>query len=148
MSRRWSFVAVITALVLGGLVYVFHFTSVSTWVYGMGGGSSKYAQQWRTAFQAVSEPETAERQYPDVMVKRFESGEWVFGVDSDSHASQSGGTIVVKYSTGRVRAFFGHVCGKGFLRQLMRQPRTLAEFYDDPGWKHFEFVEYQFPPSD
>jgi hypothetical protein len=46
---------------------------------------------------------------------RFKNGEWVTGVAKDSHGLYSdwygGGTVVMKDSRGRVRCFFGHVCG-------------------------------------
>src|SRR5262245_43434026 len=66
-------------------------------------GSPQYAAKWRTAFEGVGDPEEAQRRYPEAAAKRFENGEWVFGVCRDSHTYQDGGTIVVKDSTGAVR---------------------------------------------
>ena len=129
-------VAAITALVLlgiGGLVvYALTATEISTWVFGYGEGSPEYARWWGTAFRKVSDPESAKALYPEVAVKRFDNGEWIFGISLDSHASIRGGTIVLKDSTGRVRAFFGHVCGPapGFLEAALIDARSLADVYD------------------
>jgi hypothetical protein len=61
----------------------------------------------------------------------FPTGEWVVGVAKDSHAWFStytgGGTAVLKDSRGRVRCFFGHVCGDGNLA-LANGAKSLDEF--------------------
>ena len=85
-------------------------------------GSPEYAARWRAAFGQFPDPETAQAAHPEVMAKRFPNGEWAFGVDRDSHKYPDGGPVVVKGSTGRVRAFFGHLEAgdtvAGFLEQF------------------------------
>ncbi len=76
---------------------------------------------------------------------RFPNGEWVTGVTKDSHGLYSewfgGGTVVLKDSSGRVRCFFGHVCGVGNF-MLAGQPASLAAF-DAAIASHF--VEQPWP---
>lgn len=61
----------------------------------------------------------------------FPNGEWVIGAAKDSHALYSrqngGGTVVLKDSRGRVRCFFGHVCGSGNFMQA-NDAKSLDEF--------------------
>jgi hypothetical protein len=62
--------------------------------------------------EPITNPEMAVRLHPDWAAIRFPNGEWVFGRGIDSHWFSVGrGTLVVKDSRGRVRIFFGHVCG-------------------------------------
>jgi hypothetical protein len=71
---------------------------------------------------------------PDWFAVRCVNGEWVFGHGINSHGLHPGhGTLVLRDSRGRVRIFFGHVCGpNGGLDWLAtaRQPMTLDGFYD------------------
>ena len=108
-------------------------------------GSPEYAARWRAAFEPLDDPEEARRRYPEVVAKRFEDGRWVFGVCRDSHAYRDGGTVVVKDSTGAVRAFFGHVCGGSYLASSLRDAKSLEEFYRSDWWTTFAFSEYTFP---
>src|SRR5262249_31972751 len=99
-------------------------------VLGMGSGSPRTARQWKETFEDIPDPETARARYPQVAVKRYENGEWIFGIGKDSHGSPfRGGTIVVKDSHGRIRAFFGHVCGDGMLQWAMDRSKSLGDFY-------------------
>lgn len=107
-------------------------------------GSPEYAAKWREVFDGVADPDDAHAHYPEVQFKRFGKGEWVFGVSRDSHRFPDGGTIVVKDSTGRVRAFFGHVCGPGRLAMMMDPATSLEEFYNSPSLKQFQLQEHQF----
>jgi hypothetical protein len=93
----------------------------------------------------VADPEEARRRYSGVAAKRFDNGEWVFGVCRDSHAYRDGGTVVIKDSTGAVRAFFGHVCGGHFLEGGLRDAKSLAEFSGPDWWTTFGFSEHPFP---
>jgi hypothetical protein len=107
-------------------------------------GSPEYAARWRAVLEPLPDPETAQASHPEVMGRRFPNGEWAFGVDRDSHRFKDGGTIVVKDSTGRVRAFFGHVCGSGRLGGWLREANSLEEFYNSDQWRVFQFHEHQF----
>ncbi len=82
----------------------------------MGHGSMSAAVKLRPEVESLPAPE--ERFFnrkAETFGIRFTNGEWVTGVAKDSHALYSdwygGGTVVVKDSRGRVRCFFGHVCG-------------------------------------
>jgi hypothetical protein len=112
----------------------------------MGEGSPAYAASWRDRLAPLGDPDEARARFPgEVKAARFPTGEWVFGVCEDSHGNPDGGTVVVKDSTGRVRAFFGHVCGRHFLVMLLDSPKSLAEFYGSTGWEQFRFREYAYP---
>ncbi len=118
---------------------------------GMGAGSVAHANVWRERFQQVGDPDAARKAFAGIVAKRFSGGEWVFGVSEDSHASPEGGTIVLKDSRGRVRAFFGHVCGPRYLEGVLLSAETLDGVYEElqtgkaAGWR---YGEYLFPPED
>lgn len=76
--------------------------------------------------------------------KRFPNGEWVFGYGVDSHGFELGrGTTVIKDSKGRVRVYFGHVCGRNTpieecaerATSLNDFDRRIAEFSTVREWK-------------
>ncbi len=98
----------------------------------MGEGSPEYARQWGRVLRGIPDPESAKASVSEISVKRFENGEWIIGISYDSHASPAGGTIVLRDSTGRVRAFFGHVCGPApdFLKNALADTTSLADVYD------------------
>jgi hypothetical protein len=144
-KRRWLAGLALLLIVACGLTYVFNFTTLSTWVYGMGDGSPKDAHKWRDRFQAIPDPETARNRYSEIHVKQFENGEWIFGICTDSHSSHRGGTVVVKDSRGAIRAYFGHVCGRYFIDGLFTKSNSLDDFYTCSAWETFYFKEYKFP---
>jgi hypothetical protein len=131
-------------VVAGLITYVLTGTSFSTWAFGLGKGSPAYAEKWRARLQPLADPDAARATYPEVEVLRFGNGEWVIGVSDDSHASHWGGTVVVKDSTGRLRAFFGHVCGPRFLERL-QDTTSLANFYGHEEWGFWHMQEHTFP---
>ena len=96
-------------------------TPVLVFVWGMkttgGTGSMAEAQKLRPRVAAIPGPDSLPAGDRDYRALRFPNGEWVVGVATDSHALfaeyTGGGTVVTKDSRGRVRCFFGHVCGKG-----------------------------------
>ena len=76
------------------------------------GGVPSIARRLKAEMEAIPDPETAVRLHPDWAAIRFTNGEWAFGHGVNSHGFSAGrGTLVVKDSRGRVRIFFGHVCG-------------------------------------
>jgi hypothetical protein len=111
----------------------------------LGRGSPKNAAKWKATFENLSEPELVKTRYPFAATKRFADGTWIFGVSEDSHASRDGGTIVVKDSNGKVRAFFGHVCGPDMLQEVVSRSNSLAEFYYTVSTSTFKFAEFAFP---
>jgi hypothetical protein len=143
--RRTLILAMVFALVAGLLALGLTATPLSALILGMGQGSPRYAQKWRQAFLSLPDPETAENRYPEIAVKRYRNEEWVFGVCEDSHSSHWGGTVIVKDSTGRVRAFFGHVCGQRFLAHALEQSESLQDFYGSGPMTSFGFREYEIP---
>jgi hypothetical protein len=69
----------------------------------------------------------------------------VFGKSQDSHGvwRRGGGTLVVRDSRGRVRAFFGHMCGPRYMEWAFgTQNLSLNAFYDRV--IHEGNVEYNF----
>jgi hypothetical protein len=83
--------------------------------------------------ESIDDPDTALQLHPDWVAFRFKDSEWVFGHGIDSHGFRSGsGTLVVKDSRGRVRIFFGHVCGTNgpMWFEDYAHKMTLDEFYE------------------
>jgi hypothetical protein len=142
-----ALILVIVISVVGSATFLLTSTFASALAFGMGVGDTRYAAKWRDRFAPLPDPETAKAAYPEVEAKRFPNGEWVFGVSADSHGSHWGGTVVYKDSSGRTRAFFGHVCGPRRLSHMLYAPQSLKEFYDHSDWEHHEFQEYAFPPA-
>lgn len=95
-------------------------------------GSPELAMEWRTILLASPGPEEAVAADPEVVVLRFPNGEWVFGKSQNSHGCwrRGGGTLVVRDSRGRVRAFFGHICGSRYMQDAFgRDNPSLDAFY-------------------
>lgn len=112
----------------------------------MGEGSPRYARKWMARLASIESVAQAARELPEAVTHRFEDGEWVVGVCKDSHGSPWGGTIVVKDSRGEVRAFFGHVCGPGFIKMILSRMRAdqrddLDGFYETIGRSFEEYEE-------
>src|SRR5262245_32133670 len=105
--------ALLVSICLGLRAFLIDYSSVAK-------GSPEYAERWRESFEEVAGPDEAKAATPDMAYKRYPNGEWVFGVCRCSHRYRDGGTIVVKDSKGRVRAFFGHVCGHDFLESILQ----------------------------
>src|SRR5262245_10668661 len=76
-------------------------------------GSPDLAARWKAELIEYRTPDEAQTRNPDVIVIKFDNGEWLFGLCRSSHGAwrSGGGTVVVKDSKGQIRAFFGHVCG-------------------------------------
>ena len=120
-------------------------------LYPMGTGSKRYARKWITRLQSPHSIEEAEKEIPNLFVRRFDDGSWVMGVCKDSHTSPWGGTVVVRDSNGSVGAFFGHVCGSRFLVVPMNpERRNLEEFYKffGEGSGYLKFEEYTDSATD
>lgn len=99
-----------------------------------GTGSMAEAVRLRAILEPIPDPEAGRGCDPEFSFHRFPNGEWVMGIARDSHASLSryrgGGTVVMKDSRGRVRCFFGHVCGSGRIDTIegMRGVDSLDDF--------------------
>jgi hypothetical protein len=79
---------------------------------GYEGGLPSVARRLKAEMEPIPDPEIAVQLHPDWAAVRFPNGEWVFGHGVNSHGFSVGhGTLVLKDSRGRVRIFFGHVCG-------------------------------------
>jgi hypothetical protein len=97
-----------------------------------GTGSMTFAVKVRPGVEAMPEPE---RTFADNdtgrLGIRFTNGGWVTGVGMSSHGFfcdfNGGGTVVLKDSRGRVRCFFGHVCGNCNLMRA-NEATSLDEF--------------------
>jgi hypothetical protein len=98
--------------------------------------------------EAIPDPEAGEGADPGYAAKRFKDGGWVLGIGRDSHGILSkyrgGGTMVVKDSRGRVRCYFGHVCGPRGLRAFMVEAQSPDEFHGRMT-EYFGCTEYQWP---
>jgi hypothetical protein len=135
---------VVTCSILAGLVGLVIYLTVPTDYSDRAYGSPEYAARWRATLDALPDPEAAQAEHPEVVGKRFPNGEWAFGVDRDSHRYRDGGTVVIKDSKGRVRVFFGHVCG-GILAGVLQRAKSLDDIYADDQWRVHHFNEYRFP---
>jgi hypothetical protein len=132
MSRRravlWVLLGFAGLLMLPCGFYGLWFAAAS----GSDRGSPELAAEWRDALLAAPGPDEAAAADPDVVVLRFPSGEWVFGKSQDSHGvwRRGGGTLVIRDSRGRVRAFFGHMCGARCMEDTFgRDNPSLDAFY-------------------
>jgi len=88
------------------------------------------ARKWAAEFCKISSISEA-RQKRGISVREFEDGDWVFGRCRGSHGNIFGGVIVTRDSTGRVRAFLGHVCAPDELTIILlpRNTSTLEDVY-------------------
>lgn len=97
----------------------------------MGDGSMDEALKLRPNVDAMPEPAETFGSRTGEFGIRFENGEWLTGVAKDSHALYAqwngGGTVVLKDSRGRVRCFFGHVCGGGSVFGHLRDVGSLED---------------------
>ncbi len=152
--RRVLISIVLAALLMlvGGILYLHWMRSDNSPTPPlMGVGSVRDAHQWRRRFLTFPDPETATKAFPEVVAKRFPDESWVFGICTDSHVSPEGGTIVLKDSTGKIRVFFGHVCGSQYLGTVFLTTESLDEVYQELQFGKiagFRFGEYLMLPED
>jgi hypothetical protein len=113
-------------------------------------GVPSVARRLKAEMEAIPDPEAARSRHPDWFAVRFPNGEWVFGHGVNSHGFTPGhGTLVVKDNTGRVRCFFGHVCGTnaGIEWASENQPKaTLTAFFDRFAEEQPQLREWVPPP--
>src|SRR5262245_52108453 len=119
------------------------------WAAAAGGsnkGSSELAAKWKADLSQYPTPEEAQAKNRDVVVLKFDSGEWAFGLCQSSHGmwKRGGGAVVVKDSKGQVRAFFGHVCGEGMLGATWAKA-SLTAYYHETLTCEFGFTEHRLP---
>src|SRR5687767_12570935 len=105
--RTWGLIVVVVTVALLAAVWF------AVWAErDLGPPRDELVSRLTTELGAVSSAEEAEAAVPGCGTVRFPSGEWVTGVGVDSHSwKRAKGTLVVRDSRGRVRAFVGHVCG-------------------------------------
>jgi hypothetical protein len=102
--------------------------------YPNSGGLPSVARRLKAEMESIPDPDTALQLHPDWGAKWFKNGEWVFGRGIDSHWISAGhGTLVLKDSRGRIRIFFGHVCGSnpGLGPYSSQFIATLDDFYKE-----------------
>ena len=137
------------SLASAGLVVLLCCGAGYYWLYLIIGvndsGSPLLAEEWKRVLEPLENVEDAAQKEPLIQGKRFANDEWVFGLCRDSHgrSRKGGGTLVVKDSRGKVRAFFGHVCGWMALEAMLREQKSLDEFYKYL-FEHWQFQEYQW----
>jgi hypothetical protein len=136
-----------------GLILVLFGTSLLPRVLGppsLGKGSYRHARLWRDKLAACDSLDDVRRQFncgrwqgtphegythiPDPNTLRdgntwallydFPDGDWLAMAYADSHNTWGGGTVVTRDNTGRIRVFFGHVCGRPFA-----EGESLEEVY-------------------
>jgi hypothetical protein len=59
----------------------------------------------------VEDPNTHRRGRTWALLYEFPDGDWLAMAYRSSHNTWGGGTVVTRDSAGRIRVFFGHVCG-------------------------------------
>jgi hypothetical protein len=96
-------------------------------------GVPSVARRLSAQMAQLRDPDAALDYHPDWFAIRCLNGEWLFGYGVNSHGFAPGrGTLVLKDSRGRVRVFFGHICGMNadFGYQTdRRQPETIDSYY-------------------
>lgn len=115
---KWGLIVAAVLVMLVPVGFVAYFVIGSADEGGV--GSMAEAVRLRPVVEAMPEPTRTTSDYQaNTVAIVFENGEWVVGVAKNSHGlysrSKGGGTVVLKDSRGRVRCFFGHVCGGGAL---------------------------------
>jgi hypothetical protein len=102
--------------------------------WGYESGLPSTARRLKAEMEPYPDPDTALQHHPEWAAVRLKNGEWVFGHGLNSHDYflRGRGTWVGKDSRGRVRIFFGHVCGTnaGFDPVTTNHLTTLDEYYD------------------
>jgi len=131
----------IVAIVAAGIVAV---VMISGPMGPRADGSVKEASKLKPIVAAIADPESGVGSHPNYGFMRFDNGEWVLGIARDSHGFMAGfdggGTVVVKDNRGRLRCFFGHVCGPRFLWMEGSGSGSLDEFDNHMG-SNFKQVE-------
>ena len=94
-------------------------------------GSPELAAEWRDELAAFETPQDATLKDSTIEHVKFDNGDWLIGRAQDSHGMwrRGGGTVVVKDSNGETHAFFGHVCGGGFISWGFGEHADLQSFY-------------------
>jgi hypothetical protein len=107
----------------------------------LGDGSMRYARRWKDklagcnsldevrkkfncgryrahplgSYLYVPDPNTNRKGNAWALLYDLPTGDWLaMAYASSHHGGLGGGTVVTRDSTGRIRAFFGHVCGRPF----------------------------------
>jgi len=146
MSRKTkSFLASVLLVALIAAVPFGFFALYFAVSAGHDRGCPQLAALWRNTLQKYETPDDAAARVRHLATRRFENGEWMFGLAQNSHGIwlRGNGTVVLKDSRGHVRAFFGHVCGAGALAMRLRAAPDLNAFY--ARLKEDGFVEHDFP---
>jgi len=131
----------------------------------MGTGSYKHARLWRDklaacdspddirgqfncgkfesmsggAYRYVRDPNTYKEGQTSALLCEFPGGQWLAAAYASSHGHWGGGTVVTRDSTGCIRVFFGHVCGRPHIHG-----ETLDDAYaqfSDPEWQEVSLEE-------
>jgi hypothetical protein len=108
---------------------------------GSSKGSPALAEQWRAQLAQYTDPVEAKARDPEILVLRFQNGEWAFGRFRRSNDLwlRGGGTVVFKDSKGQTRAFFGYV---GRVFGTFTEHPSLEEYYrrlQETGFKEHVF---------
>lgn len=112
---------------------------------GVGSGSPAFAEKWTRRFEDFPTPKAAQsRHFLAVESHEFPDGSWLYAVCSRSHNNANGGTVVIRDSSGAIRAFFGHVC-IGDLDWILglstnHPPQNAQDIYK--GMERWGFEEY------
>ncbi|MHC4706388.1 MAG: hypothetical protein ACYS8I_04785 [Planctomycetota bacterium] len=129
------------------------------WPPGMGSGSMRYARKWERKLAAceslddvrkkfncgrhqatpygsylhICDPNTYKKGNTWALLYDLPNGDWLALAYASSHGARGGGTVVTRDNSGRIRVFFGHVCGTPWACG-----ESLDEVYasfDDLRWK-------------
>lgn len=110
--------------------------------------SKEEAVRLKAIVESIPDPKSGEGIHREYAYKQFKNGEWILGIGRDSHAWMSkyrgGGVMVVKDNKGKVRCFFGHVCGPDALEMHLGGTKSVDDFYTKM-LTGKEFTEYQWP---
>lgn len=144
MKTRTKVILIATPIVLFLLAPGAFFAFWIIVAFGSDAGSPALAAEWRDEFTAYQAPAAATATDPTIEHIAFENGDWLIGRAQNSHGMwrRGGGTLVVKDSNGETHAFFGHVCGGGFLRWGFGEHTDLRSFYKRV--TEYGFQEYNF----
>jgi hypothetical protein len=167
-STKSKIIKYLSVVIVLGLVVLFVGLPLMIRVFGppsMGTGSYEHARLWRDKPVICSSPNEVRQQFncgsyrvgPDgsytyvadrntpgdghanALLYAFPNGDWLAIAYASSHNTWGGGTVVTRDHTGRMRVFFGHVCGKPFV-----EGTSLEGVYaclEDPVWQEVSLEE-------
>jgi len=167
-TSKHRIIKYLSVALVSGLVVLFFGVPPMIRVFGppvLGTGSYEHARQWAAVLAAchspdevrarfncgcyraapdgsytfVADPNAPGDGYTNALLYDFANGDWLAIAYASSHNTWGGGTVVTRDHTGRIRVFFGHVCGKPFVEGTSLE--AVYACLEDPVWQEVSLKE-------